>query len=122
MVVCMELMSLSTGLLFGGVEQPERPQGGSLMSLSTGLLFGGVKSSLRDPKADLELAIFPSHLGIIVLSGPPLMEEMPGVISVVRVRGTRRQGRRRRCSIRGLAGPRKRTKTVIQNESIDKSE
>ena len=81
-----------------------------------------MKSSLRDPEADLELAIFPSHLGIAVLRHPPLSEKTPGIIAIVRVRGVQRRGQRGRCSIKGLTGPRKRTKTVIQNESIDKSE
>ena len=88
----------------------------------TGLFFGVVKCSLTDPKADLKLAIFLSRLRIIDLGYPPLSEETPGIVAIVRVGAIRRRGQRRRCSIRGLAGPGKRTKTVIQNESIDKSE
>jgi len=42
-----------------------------------------MKSSLRSPEADLELAILPSHLGIAVLSRPPLPKEVPGVVAVV---------------------------------------
>jgi len=56
----------------------------------TGLLLGYMKSGLRDPKADLELAILPSRLGIAVLSHPPLSEKTPSVITVVRVGGVRR--------------------------------
>ena len=49
-----------------------------------------MKGSLRDPKVDLELAIFPSHLVIAVLSHPPLVKKMPGVVTVVGVRRIRR--------------------------------
>ena len=52
-------------------------------SNGAGLLLGYMKSSLRNPKADLELAILSSHLGIAVLSRPPLLEKSPGVIAVV---------------------------------------
>ena len=81
-----------------------------------------MKGSLRDLEVDLELAIFPSRLGIAVLSHPPLSEKMPGVVAVVGVRRIRQRGRCRRCRIRGLTGPRKRTKTVIQNEPMGKLE
>jgi len=83
---------------------------------------GGVKGGSKKPKADLKLDIFLSYLEIMVLGYPPLLEETPGIIAVVRVEGIRRRGRRRRCSIRGLAGPRKRTKAVIQDEPINKVE
>jgi len=89
---------------------------------STGLFFSGVKGSLRDPEMDPKLAIFLSHLRIMVLGHPPLSEEALGIIAVVRVRGIRQRGRCRRCSIRGLASLEKRTKTVIQNKPIDQSE
>jgi len=49
------------------------------------LLLGCMKSGLRNPKADLELAILSSHLGVAVLSRPPLPKEAPGVVAVVRV-------------------------------------
>jgi len=81
-----------------------------------------MKSSLRDPEVDLELAIFPSCLGIAVLSRPPLSEKTLGVVAVVGVERIQRRGRHRRCSIRGLASPGERTKTIIQNEPIDESE
>ena len=89
---------------------------------NAGLLFGGMKGSLGDTKVDLELAIFLSRLRIMVLSRPPLSKETPGVVAVVRVGGIRRRGQRRGCSIRGLAGPGKRMKTVIHNEPINESE
>jgi len=89
---------------------------------STGLFFSGMKGSLRDPEMDPKLAIFLSHLRIMVLGHPPLSEEALGIIAVVRVRGIRQRGRCRRCSIRGLASLEKRTKTVIQNKPIDQSE
>ena len=50
----------------------------------------GMKSSLRDPKVDLKLAIFSSCLRIMVLGYPPLPEETPGVVAVVGVRGVQR--------------------------------
>ena len=55
----------------------------------TGLLFGGMKGRLRDPKMDLKLAVFSSRLGIAVLGCPPLSEEAPGIIAIVRVGGVR---------------------------------
>ena len=54
-------------------------------SNGTGLLLGRMKGSLRDPEADLELAIFPSRLGIAVLSRPLLSKKTPGVVAVVGV-------------------------------------
>ena len=54
-----------------------------------GLLLGYMKSGLRNPKTDLELAILSSHLGVAVLSRPPLLKEAPGVVAVVRVGGVR---------------------------------
>ena len=81
-----------------------------------------MKGGLRDPKADLKLAVFVSCLGITVLGYPPLSKETPSVIAIVRVGGIRRRGRHRGCSIRGLAGPGKRMKAIIQDEPIDKLE
>ena len=81
---------------------------------------------MRGPKADLKLTIFPSCLRITVLGRPPLPKETPGVVAVVGIRGVRRRVRHGgsiRCSIGGLAGPRrKRTKAVIQDEPINKLE
>ena len=53
-----------------------------------GLLLGCMKHGLRNPKVDLELAILLSHLGVAVLSHPPLPKEASGIITVVRIRGT----------------------------------
>ena len=92
------------------------------MSNGIGFLLGRMKGQLEDPKTDLKLVVFPSHLRIAILDRPPLSKEESGIVIIVRVERIRRRGRRGRCSIRGLIGPRKRTKTVIQNESIDKSE
>ena len=60
-----------------GFGQP-RPDG-------AGLLLGCIKSGLRNPKADLKLAILSSNLGVAVLSRPPLPKEAPGVVTVVQV-------------------------------------
>jgi len=49
-----------------------------------------MKSSLRKLEADLKLAVLLSHLGIAVLSRPPLPEEAPGIVAVVRIGGIRR--------------------------------
>ena len=46
-----------------------------------------MKGGLRDPKADFKLAVFPSCLTIMALGYPPLLEEMSGVVAIVRVRG-----------------------------------
>ena len=48
-----------------------------------GLLLGCMKSGLRNPKADLELAILSSHLRVAVLSRPPLPKEAPSVAAIV---------------------------------------
>ena len=42
-----------------------------------------MKGGLKDPEADLRLAIFPSCLRIMVLGSSPLLKEMPGVVAVV---------------------------------------
>ena len=55
----------------------------------TGLLLGGMKACLRDPETDLKLAIFLGCFGIAVLGCPPLSDEAPGIIAIVRVRGVR---------------------------------
>ena len=61
---------------------------GQPRSNGAGLLLGYMKSSLGNPKVDLELAILLSCLRIAVLSHPPLLKEAPGIITVVRIRGT----------------------------------
>ena len=85
-----------------------------------------MKGGLRDPEVDLKLTIFLSCLRIMVLGCPPLLEEMPSVVAIVGVGGVQRRIRHGggiRCSIRGLAGPRrKRTKVVIQDEPINELE
>ena len=50
---------------------------------NAGLLLGCMKSSLGNPKADLELAILLSHLGVAVLNRPLVPKEAPGVVAVV---------------------------------------
>ena len=59
---------------------------GQLRSNDAGLLLSRMKSGLRSPETDLELAIFSSHLGVAVLSRPPLLEETPSIVAVVRIR------------------------------------
>ena len=54
-----------------------------LRSDGAGLLLGCMKSGLRNPKVDLKLAILSSHLGVAILSRPPLPKEAPGVVAVV---------------------------------------
>ena len=84
-----------------------------------------MKSGMRDLEADLKLTIFSSCLRITVLCCPPRSEETLGVVAVIGIGGVRRRVQRRgsiRYNIRGLAGPRKRIKTVIQDEPIDKLE
>ena len=81
-----------------------------------------MKGRLRHLETDLKLAIFPSCFGIAVLGRPPLSEKVPGVIAVVRIGGVRRRGWHGRCNVRGPAGPRKRTKTVIHNKPVGESE
>ena len=50
-----------------------------------GLLLSRVKGGLRDPKANLQLAVLPSHLEIAILSHPPLMKETLGIVAIVGV-------------------------------------
>ena len=61
-----------------------------LRSNGTGLLLGRTKGCLEDPVTDLKLAVFPSRLGIMILSHPPLSKEAQGLVAVVRVKGIRR--------------------------------
>ena len=63
---------------------------GQPRSDGAGLLLGCMKSGLRNPKVDLELAILLSRLGIAVLSHPPLLEEAPGIVAIVRIGGIQR--------------------------------
>ena len=56
---------------------------GQPCSDGAGLLFGCMKTDLRNPKAYLKLAILSSHLGVAVLSRPPLLKEAPSVVAVV---------------------------------------
>jgi len=56
----------------------------------SGLLLGLMEGSLRDPEANVKLAVLPSRLRITVLSHPPLMKVTPGVIAIVGVRRIRR--------------------------------
>jgi len=77
---------------------------------------------LRGPEVDLKLAVFPSCLRITVLGCPPLLEETPDVVAVVGVRRRVQHGGGIRYGIGGLAGPRRRTKVVIQDEPINKLE
>ena len=58
---------------------------GQPCSNGTGLLLGRMKGSLRDPEVNLELAILPSHLRIMILSHPPLMKKTSGVVAIVGV-------------------------------------
>ena len=62
---------------------------GQPRSDGVGLLLGCMKHDLRNPKADLELAILSSHPGVAVFSRPPLLKEAPSVVAVVRVGGIR---------------------------------
>jgi len=81
-----------------------------------------VKGGLRDPEANLQLVVLPSHLEITILSHPPLMKVAHGGVAIVGVGRIRRRGRHRRCSIRGPTGPGERTKTVIHNKPVGESE
>ena len=54
-----------------------------------GLLLGYMKSGMGHPEVDLKLAILSSHLGVAVLSRPPLPNEASGGVAVVRVGGVR---------------------------------
>ena len=51
----------------------------------TGLLFSRMKGNQRDPEANLELAIFLSHLRIAVLSRTPLSEKTLSIVAIVGV-------------------------------------
>ena len=54
-------------------------------SNGTGLLLSRVKGGLRDPEANLQLAVLPSRLRITILGHPPLMKVAPGVVSIIGV-------------------------------------
>jgi len=95
---------------------------GQPRSDGAGLLLGCMKSGLRNPKVDLELTILLSHLGVVVLSRPPLPKEALGIVTVVRVGGVRRRSRSRRYNVRRLAGPGKRTKAIVHDEPRNKVE
>ena len=95
---------------------------GQPCSDGAGLLLSRVKGSLGDPEVNLQLAVLPSHLGITVLSHPPLMKAASGIIAIVGVGRIRRRGQHRRCSVRRLAGPGKRTETIIYNKHVGGSE
>ena len=48
-----------------------------------GLPLGRMKGGLGNPEANLQLAVLPSCLGVMVLSHPPLIKIAPGVVTVV---------------------------------------
>ena len=54
-----------------------------------GLLLSHVKGGLGNPEANLQLAILPSRLGVMVLSHPPLMKIAPSVVAIVGIRRIR---------------------------------
>ena len=56
---------------------------GQSCSDGAGLLLGCMKSGLGNPEVDLELAILLSHLGVAVLSHPPLPKEAPDIVAIV---------------------------------------
>ena len=62
---------------------------GQPCSDGAGLLLSRVKGGLRNPKANFQLAVLPSRLGIVILSHPSLMKVASGVISIVGVRRIR---------------------------------
>ena len=75
---------------------------------------------------DLKLIVFLSCLGITVLGSLPLLEEAPGIVAGVQVRGVRRRVRRGgggRCNTGGPIDPgRKRLEPVIQDKPVNKLE
>ena len=80
----MKIMEVGVKSLHGVHLTRHRGVGfGQPCSDGAGLLLSCMKSGLRNPKADLELAILSSHLGVEVLSYPPLPKEAPGVVAVV---------------------------------------
>ena len=62
---------------------------------------------MRGPEMDLKLTVLPSCLGVTVLGRPPHLEEMPGVVAIVGVRGVRQRVQRgnSRCGGKMLIGP-----------------
>ena len=95
---------------------------GQPRSDGAGLLLSRVKGGLGNPEVNLQLAVLPSHLGVTVLSHPPLMKIAPGVVAVVGIRRFQRRGRHRRCGVRRPTGPRKGTETIIHNKLVGESE
>ena len=87
-----------------------------------GLLLSYVKGGLGNLEANLQLAVLPSRLGVTILSHPPLVKIVSGVIAVVGIGRIRHRGQHRRCGIRRPAGPGKRIETVIHNKPIGGSE
>jgi hypothetical protein len=58
---------------------------------SVGLFLSSKEGGLRGPKAYLKLTVLPSCLRIMVLGCPPLLEEILGVVTIVRVRGVQQR-------------------------------
>ena len=77
---------------------------------------------MRSLEATLKLTVLPSCLKITVLGYPPLLEETPGVIAIIGVRGVRRRiwPGSSRCGGRRPAGlERKQPEAVIEDEPAD---
>ena len=77
---------------------------------------------MRRLEAALKLTIFLSCLGVTVLGHPPFLEETPGVVTIVGVKGIRQRVRcgNSRCGGRRLAYPgRKWPDVVIEDEPTD---
>ena len=62
---------------------------GQLRLDGAGLLLGCMKGGLRNPEANLQLAVLPSRLGITILGHPPLMKVASDVVSIIGVRRIR---------------------------------
>ena len=56
---------------------------------SVGFFLDNEEGGLRSLEVALELTVLPSCLRVTVLGRPPLLEETPGVITVVGVGGVR---------------------------------
>ena len=52
-------------------------------SNDVGLLLSRIKGLLEDSQMNLQLAVVPNRLGIVVLGRPPFLEEAPGIITIV---------------------------------------
>ena len=63
---------------------------GQPRSDGAGLLLSRVKGGLGNPEVNLQLAILPNRLGVMVLSHPPLMKIAPGIVAVVGIGRIRR--------------------------------